>query len=72
MASPQGSVLGAILFLLITNDLPKATNLLSILFANDTTLQLSSSNVVSQYDQANVDLDKLANCSKIVLKYLNI
>ena len=36
----------------------------SILFADDTTLQLSSSNIVSLYEQANVELDKLADWFK--------
>ena len=35
---PQGLVLDPILFLLLINDLPNATNLFSILFADDTTL----------------------------------
>ena len=69
---PQGLVLDPILFLLLINDLPNATNLFSILFADDTTLQLSSSNIVSLYEQANVELDKLADQFKANKRALNI
>ena len=69
---PQGSVLGRILFLLLINDLPNATNLFSILFADDTTLQLSSSNIVSLYEQTNKELDKLADWFKANKLTLNI
>ena len=68
----QGSILGHILFLLLINDLPNATNLFAILFADATTLQLSSSNKVSLYEQANVELDKLADWFKANKLTLNI
>ena len=57
---PQGSVLGPLLFIIYTNDLPNSLkHTHAILFADDTTIYTKSNNIKSLYQNVNNDLDGL-------------
>ena len=56
---PQGTILGPILFLLYINDIYKSTSLLTLCFADDTTMSFSSSNIPELFWQMNLELYNL-------------
>ena len=56
----QGSILGPLLFLCFINDLPTITNLLTLLFADDTAGLKSGFNLDELITEVNIELNKLA------------
>ena len=70
---PQCSVLGPLLFIIYTNDLPNClTHSKTILFADDTTVYLNSQNIPDMYIQISYDLESLSEWFRVNKLSLNI
>ena len=70
---PQGSILGPLLFLMYINDIVNTSSLLQfILFADDTTITFSHSNIKSLFDTLNNELPKISSWFKCNRLSLNL
>jgi hypothetical protein len=70
---PQGSVLGPLLFIIYTNDLPDSLNQTkSILFADDTTIYYSATNIAHLYATMNSEMKNIADWFRANKLSLNI
>ena len=68
----QGSILGPILFLCYINDLPNATELLTFLFADDTSGLISGDNLNDLVTKMNIEINKLSNWFRANKMALNV
>ena len=70
---PQSSVLGPLLFIIYTNDLPSCIiSSHSIFFADDTTMYASSRDIQSLFHGLNFNLSSVADWFKANKLFLNV
>jgi hypothetical protein len=68
---PQGSVLGPLLFLIYVNDIAESLESTARLFADDSSLAVTSTNINTIQDVLNSDLQKNSSWSQQWLVILN-
>ena len=68
----QGSVLRPLLFLIFINDLPNATEFLTLLFAEDANFQMSGTNLSLLFENGNIELEKASTWFKAIKLTLNV
>jgi len=70
---PQGSILGPLFFIIFVNDIVYCSNILKfILYADDTNVFLTASNISNAITVANTELEKLSNWFKANCLMLNV
>ena len=71
--TPQGSVLGPLLYIVLSNDMPKCLKFSrAVMFADDTTIYATGSNIRFLYKKLNEDLSRVTQWFRVNSLSLNV